>query len=126
MGYRSDVTIAIYGDTEPFATFKDEATQRFKAIYSDDEIYLRESEFKTCFSWDPNFFLFEVEGWKWYEEYPAVQFYEGLLDLAAELGLNAEFIRVGDEFEDVETKYRGDDIEYRLGVERRIVINDHN
>jgi hypothetical protein len=65
---------------------------------------------------------FYASDWKWYDEYDDVQCHERLLELAEEyitaqqeddklkhLSISYGFVRIGEETEDIDTKYGGDD-----------------
>lgn len=120
MGYRSEVAIKVYGEAENMVAFKkayDEALDKLPEVeqgYIDD--LMRDNERN---GFDDNVFTFHADYIKWYDEYPNVQFFIGLLDLVDELGVNSEFIRVGEDYDDIETDYQGD-CEYMLGIKRMI------
>jgi hypothetical protein len=59
--------------------------------------------------------------WKWYPDYPDVMAWENLLIRAAEMGLNTEFVRIGEEDDDVEIRRDlPDEGDYLIGVSRSI------
>jgi hypothetical protein len=74
-------------------------------------------------------YVFEGEGWKWYDSYPDVQafnrFVSNLLELAhdeeAKLGWNYEFARIGEDYDDVEVN-RSDNAAFVLSVNRSIEV----
>lgn len=58
---------------------------------------------------------------KWYESYPDVQAWENLMAEAGENpALAVEFIRIGEDTEDTESRYYGDNCQYFLSVYRAI------
>lgn len=49
------------------------------------------------------------DSWKWYDSYPDIQAIEAIWStLSAEEGVDAAFVRVGENDDDVETRYIGD------------------
>lgn len=72
----------------------------------------------------PWLMLYASYDWvKWYESYPEVQAWNILLadisDNCEDTGLAYEFVRVGEETDDIETQFGGD-VEFYLGVSRAI------
>lgn len=122
MGYRSEVAIKVYGKEENMVGFKkayDEALAQLPEVeqgYIDD--LMRDNERN---GFDDNVFTFHADYIKWYVgyDYVGVNFFMGLLELVDDLGVNSEFVRIGEDYEDIETDYRGD-CEYMLGVTRMI------
>ena len=133
MGYRSEVGYAIafdkdlkYADDVPdkdklltgvdvFNTFLAEAKSRedTKLCFKHDELEVQESSLLL---------KFYASDWKWYDDYDDVQCHEKLLELAEEyinsqqedsklkhLSISYGFVRIGEETEDIDTKYGGDD-----------------
>jgi hypothetical protein len=47
---------------------------------------------------------FAMDGVKWYESYPEVKAFERMLREVEELGFSYEFIRIGEESDDIEHK----------------------
>ena len=103
MGYMSQVKSVIYADKdkidnfiannqETFDFLKDEFEDALQVINKDNEkiIYLN------------------GDSWKWYSDYKDVMAWSDLMDLAVENNLCTEFVRIGEEPDDVETDYRGD------------------
>jgi hypothetical protein len=124
MGYRSDVSIAIYGPEHAMVPFV--AAQRMAATsplvteHEHVDIYgfgmviggenLRHTIIKTT-----------MENVKWYDSYPDVQAWENLMkDAEANPDLSVEFIRIGEDTEDTESRYYGDNCQYFLSVYRAI------
>ena len=133
MGYRSEVGYAIafneelkYSDDVPenerllkgrdvFNTFLAEAKLRddTKLCFEHDELDVQESSLLL---------KFYASDWKWYDSFDDVQCHENLLNLAQEyidaqeeddklkqLSISYGFVRIGEETEDIEQKYGGDD-----------------
>jgi hypothetical protein len=133
MGYRSEVGYAIafdrdlkYADDVPdkdklltgvdvFNTFLAEAKSKddTKLCFEHDELEVQESSLLL---------KFYASDWKWYDDYDDVQCHEKLLELAEEyinsqqedsklkhLSISYGFVRIGEETEDIDTRYGGDD-----------------
>ena len=74
------------------------------------------------------------DGVKWYDSYEDVKAFDVAVEKYLELvnndmgveddppAFSYEFIRVGENYDDVETHYDGDACEYRLGVTREITF----
>jgi hypothetical protein len=124
MGYRSDLVVLIYPDTDNdpdkqarydqlkllMATTFSEVAQHFSAEmhWLDQECVLK----------------FDIQGSKWYPTYSDVQMFESMLrefggDIA---GYCTEFVRVGENYEDIEVRSSGDNCHYYLGVDRTITF----
>jgi hypothetical protein len=122
MGYRSDVTVLIYPDNgeqnaERYDTLKVLMNTTFKETYE---------AWEDSFDWLDNHRVlkFAVESVKWYDSYPDVQNFARMLDDLGEMeGLNYEFMRVGEEYDDLEQAQRGNDLQYHLGLSRHIEVN---
>lgn len=120
MGYRSQVRCLIYGTKDQldafvithqlilsspaFTHFKESLT-RYSLKYSNKEYH--------CLDLYGDY-------WKWYPEYSDVQSWEALMKDASEVGLNYEFLRIGEgdgDQQDVETD-RSFNAEYLLQIGR--------
>lgn len=121
MGYRSEVAIKVYGDDEGMAKFKKSYDEAFDALPPEEQEYvlllMREEEAN---GFTDNVFTFYATYIKWYEDCPQVQFFTGLLDHIEDFGINAEFVRIGEDYDDIETQQYGENIDYFLGVTRSI------
>lgn len=120
MGYRSDVAVVIYGDArtndENYALVKTLMNTAFKDVFT---------EFESNAEWHDNARVleFKFESVKWYENYPDVGRFMAMLDKIGEIeGLNYEFMRVGEDTEDIEHKSAGEYSEYFLSVTRSIRV----
>jgi hypothetical protein len=122
MGYRSAVTVLIYPDNgeqnaERYDMLKVLMNTTFKKIYE---------EFESNFEWlDRHRVLkFAVESVKWYDSYPDVRDFQSMLDDLGEMeGLNYEFMRVGEDYDDIEQNQRGNDLQYHISVSRSIEVD---
>lgn len=145
MGYRSEVRALIYGEPETVCqlvaahvlqggvnvlqAFGDSLTRyRVQRRTYDGEATCaqeRDADGRQT----PIFTTREVEvldlygdSWKWYEDYKEVRAWTEFQHAAVELGLSYEFVRVGEETEDVETiSDVQDDGDCYLQVARSIV-----
>ena len=122
MGYRSDVTIVIYPDpgeqkSERYNTLKVLMNTTFKSAYE---------EWEKSFEWldHPRVLQLQMEGIKWYTSYPDVQVITTMLDEIGEMeGYNYEFMRIGEDSDDIESNFRGEHLEYYLQLTRSIEVN---
>lgn len=119
MGYRSDVSTVIYGDdraAEKYALLKTLMNTTFKVAYdswSADAIW---HDTKHVLE-------FKIEDVKWYESYADVAAFTQMLEDLQEIeGLNYEFVRIGEDDEDVERNNHGDGCEYITNVCRSIQV----
>ena len=121
MGYRSDVAIAVYGEEAisvqaHVAAWKGELTE-------DTRLWVEQNE---ALGLDPCLYRLEFEGVKWYESYPDVTQIMSLLNKldagVSASGLTGEFIRVGEEMEDIQHEVFGchENCGYRYNVVRTI------
>jgi len=107
MGYRSDVQALIYpanGDTNLLEY--DKLKLLFGTTFKD----VFEAWGEDYFSWnDPHRVLkFSANSVKWYDSYPEIQKFVKFLEDVRELGYEYEFMRIGEEDDDVETDRTGD------------------
>ena len=135
MGYRSQVTAAIYpaepGDPLNHCTYKEYETEKYNALrllMGTKFAQIMEMEagwFGSNATWDDenHRLVFELQDVKWYESYEDVKAFEAMLIEVAELGYCSEIMRVGEEIDDIEHRANGNDIEYRLSVSRSIEID---
>jgi hypothetical protein len=135
MGYRSQVGYAIQFDKNIQWTAI--ATDADKELTGEDifNTFLTEAKAKTetmlCFDEENSpleidkeklLFKFYVDDWKWYESYSGVSCHESLLSLADEyieaqennqaiknLTISYGFVRIGEETNDIDERYGGDD-----------------
>jgi len=73
-------------------------------------------------------YMFEADGWKWYDSYPEIiafnAFVSNFLELAEqeEIVWAYEFVRIGEENDDIEEN-RSDYSDYQVSVERSIATD---
>jgi hypothetical protein len=107
MGYRSDVQALIYpanGDTNLLEY--DKLKLLFGTTFKD----VFEAWGPDYFSWDDKHRVlkFDANSVKWYDSYPEVASFPKFLADVQELGYEYEFIRIGEEDDDIETDSTGD------------------
>jgi hypothetical protein len=120
MGYRSDIAAVFYASkVEDMPVIK---------------LWLQENfpidTFEASVRWFDKGMVFSEENVKWYDTYPEVIAFEDargkFVDLFCEGKENVvegafEFIRVGEQYDDVETAYRGN-YDGLLDLERKITV----
>lgn len=126
MGYRSNLMVLIYPDVQTvdgeqplYDQLKVLMGTTFKAV---------SDEFADPYmTWqDKDYVLkFDIPDVKWYPDYPDVKAFEAMLSsLDGDIeGYCTEFVRVGEESDDVEERYTGDNRQYYLHVRREIDCN---
>lgn len=126
MGYRSNLMVLIYPDVEKmedeqplYDQLKVLMATTFKAV---------SDEFGDPYmTWQDNdrVLKFDIPDVKWYPNYSDVQMFENMLSaFDGEIeGYCTEFVRIGEESDDVENRYTGDNCQYFLHVRREIDCN---
>lgn len=129
MGYRSSVVCLMYGNNDigDNTIVKEFVRSRVESYAGDAEgKYVRDA-----FNYDGWGVTFRADDWKWYESYGDIQFLEALFeefeelligDDASETSYGLEFVRIGEEIEDIEQRYRGA-IDGRLNLDRTIYVD---
>ena len=127
MGYRSEVKAVFYAPKEKWAALKLYVDENFPTVgdlIKDEDLQEVETD-SYCG------YLFEQDDVKWYPNYAEViaftAFVSAFLELAegdnAEaLDWNYEFVRLGEDYSDIETVY-SNNASYLLGVRREIEVN---
>lgn len=117
MGYRSQVRSLIYGEPDKICAlyaaqaltggkvFSDYFADELKRYRIDRDVYGEDGQ-RTI---EVEVIDYTGDSVKWYAGYHDVQAWEQLLSDAAEMGLCTEFIRVGEEHDDIECRFRVDD-----------------
>jgi hypothetical protein len=121
MGYRSDVQALIYpanGDQNLLEY--DKLKLLFNTTFQD--VFTAWGE--DYFSWDDKHraLKFDANSVKWYDSYPEIKTFVRFLADVQELGYEYEFIRIGEEDDDVETDSTGD-AEGFMYVQRTIEVS---
>jgi hypothetical protein len=135
MSYRSDVAIRIYGDQDLMLEFGELYSNTFDALSQDiqneilalecesNNITLNKDVFFTSEEYGYEFlFIGESINWNFYglTIKSGVDFFNQMIQSAKRLNLNVEYIRMGEEYSDIEQYQTGPDCEYRLAVKRSI------
>ena len=122
MGYRSDVMAVFYvKEAKHFPVLK---------LWLDENFPVK--MFETSLRWFDRGMVVECSSVKWYDDYDDVKAFDAAVDkylelVNNELGVdddtpmfNYEFVRVGEDDEDIIRMYEGYDCECLLGVTREI------
>lgn len=146
MGYRSQVRALIYGDPDVVCAlvaahvlqggvnvleaFKDDITRYrlTRRVYDREATLAQETKDGTRRGvWkEVETEVIDLYGddWKWYPNYPDVAAWSAFMIAAGELGLNTEFVRLGEETDDTECDTCvQDDGDYYLHVRRSIAAD---
>jgi hypothetical protein len=123
MGYRSDVTVAIYPDER-----KQEKYDMLKVLMGTT---FKDVNFDDCMEWhdDGCVLAFNITDMKWYEADPDVRVFLSMLaNLAGETedgigGYNYEMLRLGEDDDDTEFSNGGKDIDGILRLSRVVDID---
>lgn len=117
MGYRSEVAGLIYAPQELVNKFKKDHADVIQLL--DDEF--NDGSLKYLGNEEYDFIYLHGKQWKWYDSFKEVEAWHKLMDLAEKDGLAVEFVRIGEDYDDIETEYQGVDfLNYYLNVERFI------
>lgn len=121
MGYRSDVKALIYplGGEHNLLEY-DKLKLLFNTTFQD----VFEAWGEDYFSWNDKHRVleFDANSVKWYDSYPEVQRLTKFLSEVQDLGYEYEFMRIGEEDDDIETDNSGD-AENFMYVERTIQVS---
>lgn len=128
MGYRSSVVCLMYGNNDigDNTIVKEFVRSRVEAYVGEASEHIRDA-----FYYDGWGVKFECQDWKWYDSYPDIQFLEKLFDEFEELLIGddasntsyaLEFVRLGEESDDIEERMRGA-IESRTWISRCITVD---
>jgi hypothetical protein len=132
MGYRSDLVVLIYPDTD-IENVEGAAPkyEQLKLLMGTTFKHIVENFGDPYMTWidESHVLKFKLDGVKWYPSYADVQMFEKMLavfngdDEAGIEGYCTEFIRIGEESGDVEQRSSGDNCEYHLQVRSEIDCN---
>ena len=131
MGYRSDVTVLMYAGTPEEQVIVNEWVKA--------QLAKRGGDLMHNFTFMHRMVRFDAENWKWYDSYPEVQWLEKLFEdyvdifcstlknptvetLNKERTYAIEYVRVGEEYEDIESWDKGES-QGRLYVSRQIMVD---
>lgn len=127
MGYRSNVMAVIYPDTadhttdaEPYEALKTIMNTTFKDVMDAFGGDAHWNDRSKCL-------VFKIDDVKWYESYPDVQRFKAMMDTFHDgghddeiVGYCTEFVRIGEDYDDVEIEQTGDHVVHFLSVRREI------
>jgi hypothetical protein len=120
MGYRSEVKSVIYADKNKIDSFINDNKEAFDYLKSefDDALQVIDKD-------NEKIIFLNGDAWKWYHDYKEIMAWNDFMDLADEKELSVEFVRVGEEPEDIETDYRGNpaDLHYYIYPTSIIDVN---
>ena len=135
MGYRSEVALLIYGDAEPMVAYI--AGEKLKGLPPEHKKHPFDGEthdhwFRSSRTEYRNgeqiLLRFKWNGIKWYNTYADIEWWENLMldfkenyDDNTQFDMNLEFIRIGEDENDIDTLYYGLNNEYFLRTHREII-----
>jgi hypothetical protein len=132
MGYRSQVTAVIYPAApedplgpDAYTEYETEKYNALRFLMGTKFAQLMDEWFGGEAQWDDRHrrLVFELQDVKWYEGYEDVKAFDAMLVNITELGYCSEFVRVGEETDDIEHRYEGEGVKYLLNVQRTITID---
>lgn len=120
MGYRSDVMALIYpgestehsSRTDLYERLKTLMNTAFKGVMDEWGGEAQWSDLKLVLK-------FSINDVKWYPGYSSVELFTNFMNDVQDLGYETEFVRIGEETEDVEQRFSADAV-YHLQVVRSI------
>jgi hypothetical protein len=126
MGYRSDVMAIIYPEAQVECGEK-AAYEQLKVLMATTFKDVINPHFAENATWMDNEHVlkFNLPDVKWYPSYADVQMFEAMLSAFGDdiPGYCTEFVRVGEEDDDTESRRTGEDNQYYLNVRRSIDCN---
>jgi hypothetical protein len=134
MGYRSDVMVVIYPDACVDDGQERERYEQLKVLMRTTFKELWEDDFGGNAEWidDSHVLKFDIQNVSWYKSYPDVRRFEDMLSTlngdpndADDVigGYCTEFMRVGEDDNDIERDVCGDSPQYYLRVNCEIVCD---
>ena len=131
MGYRSNLMVLIYPDIQN-PSEEQPLYDQLKVLMSTAFKGVSEEFGDPYMTWldSEHVLKFELEDVKWYPSYPDVRMFEDMLsafkgydDTEDIKGYCTEFVRIGEDSNDVEEVHTGDNNHYYLQVRRTIDCN---
>jgi hypothetical protein len=95
MGYRSEVRSVIYGEPKVVDQFLEDFSVDFEIVKGDSDLEIVSHD-------DYKVIHLHNDYCKWYDDYPVVQKWNDLMKKSQDFGLNYEFIRIGEDSDDME------------------------
>ena len=128
MGYRSDVTIVIYGDKDDVTAFI--AGERLKGTpqtqYHPLEEPVGEYHMRDMYDYGKGQTMMKWSwfGIKWYDSYPEIAYWETLASVWEDgyknTSLCMEVAKIGEQSDDLEVNYYGEGVDYCLSLHSEI------
>lgn len=111
MGYRSEVKSVIYGEPREVQLLKEACFDLYNQITEAFGDALRQVNLSD----DVSMIYLDCDYIKWYDDDEDVQRWHEFLDIASDVGLNTEFVRVGESSDgDIEQHFEGKNNRYYL------------
>ena len=111
MGYRSRLTSIVYGEEEALTTYM----AKEKLANADNVFTMFNGQLKRITipfaKCNVDALLLELEHVKWYDDYSDVKRWTQFMQQAPDNNLNYEFIRIGEDHDDIEREEGGDSID---------------
>jgi hypothetical protein len=111
MGYRSGITAIVYGEEQALTTYM----AKEKLATADNVFTMFSGRLKRItipfMKCNVDALLLELEHVKWYDDYSDVKRWTRFMLQAPDNNLNYEFIRVGEDHDDIEQGNGGNDID---------------
>lgn len=128
MGYRSDVVALIYPEPQPDSAKEQELYAQLKVLMATQFKDVADNYFCQDMTWNDTdrVLKFEMSSVKWYDSYADVKEFNEMLqqfnswDGEGIAGYCTEFVRGGEDYNDVEINRTGENCHYYLGVSREI------
>lgn len=121
MGYRSEVAMAIYGNTEAMNDIIKYFDEEFEKLSDDTKQFIKDEINIT-----DNKIIVHYDSIKWYEWYDYVLFFNDVWKYSEQFdtdGINGEYIIIGEALDDIEEQSFGDNRKWMLTITRTININ---
>ena len=127
MGCRSEIKVLIYPDPYSEEHMR-ERYEQLKVLMGTTFKKVADEFGDPYMTWmhKDHALMFSLEDVKWYPSYPDVQRFEAMMGTfrSEEItGYCTEFVRIGEESDDVEERHTGDNNQYYLTVRRSIGCN---
>lgn len=121
MGYRSELKVLIYPQSGEDNLMEYE---RLKTLMNTTFKKVLDYWEDPYFTWDDKhrMLMFSADHIKWYESYPEVAEFEQFIDMIDGLGYEYEFMRLGENDDDVETR-SSNDANWYLSLRRSIEVD---
>ena len=131
MGYRSNIKIIIYGEPDKVDGFiagqklaRPEAFSQWEGWGTPEQPTFSTHDIKRYDGASIKVFLFQVNDVKWYDGYEDADMWDKtILPLAADVGLNYEKVRVGEERDDIEFENEGGELIHLLDTHTEITMD---